>query len=975
MSNVVDILIAKEARDEIRLATKDMEDLVKQIIEAKTQVKAFSGQTMPNPVPSSMPKVIGETSKFLSDLNAQYREAEKLAGTVARKKAELSQAESTNARTVARLREETRLNNAVLKEEGILSSKLLGSFKKLETSRNRQARILRDLLASEKASNREIRIAQKEFDKLDRKVKSINRSTNNFRENVGNYGSAFGKASAALRSFIGVLGIYSATQVAQDIYEQVKAINGLTLALQQVTDSEADFIRAQEFVSRTAEESGAEIFGLTNSYVKFLASAKTTNLTAEETENIFRQTAKAAGVLGLTADSTRGVFVAFEQILSKGKVQAEEIRGQLGERLPGAFQILASSMGLTTQQLSKQLELGKVISEEVLPGFANGLAKTYSLETVQRVETLAASQTRLGNAWKKFVADVEGSEGAISSVFKSLLETFTAGIEFLQDLNKTVEETREEFEKGLRSEAMKEEMNDLKIESIKTGRSMEQTARLIRSSYIYAMQDTEKALSDVNQQFKDQKAALDSGEIGWREYIDTTQKLKEEEEALNNSLVIKLGKLDAVNKVLKVTTKSTKDYNEEVKNGIVALKGSIGFLENTIAKLKEKQNKLATTTTQYRLFGQAIREAEAELLKLNATLGNQKVGIKSPDNVGSDQAAKNLSDILLKIEEDRMARVKEMNDALQDDLEAKAKDRIFLEKYVAEEIKKVYAGVFDTFQQYYGVDMTAFTKLLMGKKASLEDYVSTAKGFADTLTQSRIIGYENELQTQRMALEQLENNEEASDKQKKIAKQKFAKEEAEIRTKQAKAERDAALFKIAIDTATAIAKILTTAATLASNPITAPFAPNAFVQASIAGGVGLAQAAFVLAQPLPKFAKGTDNAPEGPAITDEEGRELHLDKNNRIKDLGSDKGARVKSMAKGDKILPAGLTKSIMGASVSSNNDDIQDKIDLWLMRTAAAPTIPTDGIERTITRAIGKFADRPNVIYNVIEKDLNEFS
>jgi len=57
---------------------------------------------------------------------------------------------------------------------------------------------------------------------------------------------------------------------------------------------------------------------------------------------------------------------------------------------------------------------------------------------------------------------------------------------------------------------------------------------------------------------------------------------------------------------------------------------------------------------------------------------------------------------------------------------------------------------------------------------------------------------------------------------------------------------------------------------------------------------------------LPGFYKGTDDAPEGLAWTDEKGAEIHMDKDGNIKDFGTDKGAQLKYLAKGDKILTAG---------------------------------------------------------------------
>lgn len=53
----------------------------------------------------------------------------------------------------------------------------------------------------------------------------------------------------------------------------------------------------------------------------------------------------AGSALALSKDQMDGVFLALGQMISKGKVQAEELRGQLGERLPGAFDMAAKAMG------------------------------------------------------------------------------------------------------------------------------------------------------------------------------------------------------------------------------------------------------------------------------------------------------------------------------------------------------------------------------------------------------------------------------------------------------------------------------------------------------------------------------------------------------------------------------------------------------------------------------------------------------
>ncbi len=116
-----------------------------------------------------------------------------------------------------------------------------------------------------------------------------------------------------------------------------------------------------------------------------------------------------------------------------------------------------------------------------------------------------------------------------------------------------------------------------------------------------------------------------------------------------------------------------------------------------------------------------------------------------------------------------------------------------------------------------------------------------------------------------------------------------------IQRQQAESQKRLAMFNIAINTAQAIVSAL----------------PNIPLSVAI-GIIGAAQLAMTASQPIPQFYKGTQNAPEGLAWTDEKGAELHTDKNGKIKDLGSSKGARLKKLEKGDKIYTASQTKKMM---------------------------------------------------------------
>ena len=89
--------------------------------------------------------------------------------------------------------------------------------------------------------------------------------------------------------------------------------------------------------------------------------------------------AAANTALGGNAERLNGILLATQQVFSKGKVQAEELRGQIGERLAGAFAKFAESAGLSTSELDKALEKGEVSLEDFVK-FSKSLLEEYEDE-------------------------------------------------------------------------------------------------------------------------------------------------------------------------------------------------------------------------------------------------------------------------------------------------------------------------------------------------------------------------------------------------------------------------------------------------------------------------------------------------------------------------------------------------------------------------------------------------------------------
>ena len=153
------------------------------------------------------------------------------------------------------------------------------------------------------------------------------------------------------------------------------------------------------------------------------AAARGTRLEGEATRDIFSAVGEAARALGLSTADQSGVFTALEQIISKDVVSAEELRGQLGERLPGAFQIAARAVGVTTRELGEMLQKGELLAEDFLPRFAAALREEFGAAADAAGDTASAAFTRLDNAIVVLKRTVAGT--GILDCFAALADDIT----------------------------------------------------------------------------------------------------------------------------------------------------------------------------------------------------------------------------------------------------------------------------------------------------------------------------------------------------------------------------------------------------------------------------------------------------------------------------------------------------------------------------------------------------------------------
>jgi len=414
--------------------------------------KAKQDEALLNQEILNLIKQMEQYEKSLERVKQEKLKTEKELFRMAQENIRLSKTQAQAQKSTTSLTMEERvqrqLANKAEKEAVLSKMGLIGAYQKLNAQRTEAKKKLLDLIASEKASNTEIRNAQREFDVLDKKVRKADNAAGDFGKTVGNYKTAFSGLSNLMGAFGIVGGITGAVMLGKSIYETTKQIQAQEIALKMLSETEETYSKNKEFLTRITEQYGLELMTTTNAYKNYFASAKTSveegKLAFSDMQMIFEKVSKSSSTLGLSVEQQEGAFLALSQMLSKGTVQSEELRGQLGERLPGAFEVMAKALNVSTMELGEMLKKGEVLAADVLPKFAIAYEKAIGADQIERVETLAAAENRAANKWTYFVDSLNEGQGIITKTGISFFNLTSDILDLLGAKQKLSEEIKNE---------------------------------------------------------------------------------------------------------------------------------------------------------------------------------------------------------------------------------------------------------------------------------------------------------------------------------------------------------------------------------------------------------------------------------------------------------------------------------------------------------------------------------------------------
>lgn len=244
----------------------------------------------------------------------------------------------------------------------------------------------------------------------------VGRFSNQASSNMGGFEAAITRARAAVLS-LGVA--WAGFRIGRSLVDagvQLEAMRSKMIAATGNANVAADSLG---FVREEANRLGIDVRVAADGFSGFAASALRAGLTLDQTRQIFTGVSEAAVSMRLPAEQTALVFKALEQIAGKGTVSMEELRGQLGDALPGAFEIAAKAMGKTTQEFGKMVANGEVMASDFLPRFGDAVRRELGGSVEEASQGAQAAFNRLSNAFFDMQTQL-ASSGLLDVVVKSV---------------------------------------------------------------------------------------------------------------------------------------------------------------------------------------------------------------------------------------------------------------------------------------------------------------------------------------------------------------------------------------------------------------------------------------------------------------------------------------------------------------------------------------------------------------------------
>ncbi len=376
----------KKARDLVKTQTKGISDAFNNAVSEK--------------------QVRNSVNRMVADLNKIYRAVKIPKGSFDHIAADLG--------------EFTKLTGLAEKEFHALQRRMLEN-----RAAEQQRKALENIARAAGLSRKETLKLGKQLGMTREQMEELNRSARQTAKGLG-------RLTASAKGFVTGVSIYTIGGAAKGILDTKVQVDSLERSFVAITGSQKAARQEMEYWKRASKKYGQNFYEVADMLRGVLASVRGSALEGKDIRGIIESSLATGTVMGNSPADIQGVLRAYMQIISKGVVMKEELSNQLGERLYGIFQMAAKEMGKTDRELSKLIERGEVLPDELLPAIKRGLMEVYG-ETAKTaaLEAGSAALNLFTSEWTRLKDNLVSGETAFAPI--RILTTALEGLNFVLD--------------------------------------------------------------------------------------------------------------------------------------------------------------------------------------------------------------------------------------------------------------------------------------------------------------------------------------------------------------------------------------------------------------------------------------------------------------------------------------------------------------------------------------------------------------
>lgn len=292
---------------------------------------------------------------------------------------------------------------------------------------------------------------------LKRADQSVNQTTSTIEAAGKRTEASFKRVGVAATTYFSVRAIENFSAEVVRTSMRFDALNASMLA---ASGSAQDYQKNMEHLRSESDRLGLVVLDSGKAFARLTAAAKGTALEGDAVREIFTGISEAATVLRFNTEDTEGAIRALEQMLSKGKVSMEELRLQLGDRLPGAFKLAAQAMGKDPLSFEKMVADGKVLAEDFLPKLIKTIREEYASGVAEASKSAQANVNRLTNAINDS-SDAMGTAITQSELYKDSVSGLAIVFENLAHIINTATGNFENFNNAQINSTLENTINSI----------------------------------------------------------------------------------------------------------------------------------------------------------------------------------------------------------------------------------------------------------------------------------------------------------------------------------------------------------------------------------------------------------------------------------------------------------------------------------------------------------------------------------